>query len=117
MKGWVFDPHSGGVRISPLRREVVKNRILRYAEKHYAGKYARIDVRFRGALCYVDAYETEEGREVSTHLCRMRHFDEDRWSVAFYTYSNERYEPCIFPNGEWFGTVEEAFDIGAVYLQ
>jgi len=37
--------------------------------------------------------------------------------MAFYTYSNERYEPCAFENGSFYGTVEEAFEIGAVYLQ
>ncbi|PYO57360.1 MAG: hypothetical protein DMD83_09565 [Candidatus Rokuibacteriota bacterium] len=37
--------------------------------------------------------------------------------MAFYTYSNERYEPCTFPNGTFHGTPEEAFDVGAVYLQ
>lgn len=46
----------------------------------------------------------------------LRHFDLYRWSVAFYTYSNEKDSPCIFQTGDWLGTVEEAFDIGAVYL-
>jgi hypothetical protein len=116
---------------------VVRERILKHAERNYAGKYTRIDVRFRGALCYIDAYrephvgkddppaclgETREEfverlRKTPKHLCRMRHFDIDRWSLAFYTYSYERYEPCVFPNGEWFGTPEEAFDVGAAYLE
>ena len=34
--------------------------ILDYANKHHPGKFTRIDVRFRGALCYIDAY-TEPG--------------------------------------------------------
>jgi len=51
------------------------------------------------------------------HLCRLRYFDQDRWSIAFYTYSNEKYEPCTFGNGNWFGTPEEAFDIGAIHLE
>ncbi len=58
----------------------------------------------------------ERLRNTPTHLCRLRHFDINRWSVAFYTYSDEKYSPCVFPNGDWFGTIEEAFDIGAVYL-
>jgi hypothetical protein len=37
--------------------------------------------------------------------------------MAFYTYSNERYEPCAFPNGTFHGTPEEAFEVGAVYLR
>ena len=36
-----------------------------------------------------------ELHEIPTHLCRLRYFgDEDRWSMAFYTYSHEKYEPC-----------------------
>lgn len=136
-KGWMLDPHSGGVKISAQLKKLVTRRILAHAEKHYAGKYSRLDVRFRGALCYVDAYkepeeftgshptadfgetkeEFMERLRNTTHLVRMRHFDTERWSAAFYTYSNERYEPCILPSGKWFGTPEEIFDIGAMYLQ
>ena len=133
----MFTPHAGGKKIPPAMQDVVRKRILDHAEENYAGKYSRIDVKFRGALCYIDAYqepqvgkkhptaafgETREEfinrlRNTPTHLCRLRHFSIDQWSVAFYTYSNERYEPCLFPNGEWFGNPEQAFDIGAVYLQ
>ena len=52
-----------------------------------------------------------------THLCRLRYFgNEDAWSLSFFTYSNERYEPCVFHNGSFHGTPEEAFDVGAAYL-
>ena len=34
----------------------------------------------------------------------------------FYAYSSEKYEPCVFASGDRFGTPEEAFEIGAVYL-
>jgi len=37
--------------------------------------------------------------------------------MAFYTYSNEKYEPCFFNNGTFQGTPEESFDTAAVYLQ
>jgi hypothetical protein len=37
--------------------------------------------------------------------------------MAFYTYSNERYEPCTFPNGTFYGTPEEGFEVGAAYLR
>ncbi len=36
-------------------RHLSRPRILAHA-KHYAGRYARLDVRFKGALCHVDAY-------------------------------------------------------------
>jgi hypothetical protein len=136
-KVWTFTPHSGGKKISPETQDAVRKRITEHAKKNYDGKFTRLDIKFRGALCYIDAYqepyvpggdppewmnETREEyimrlRNTPTHLCRLRHFDINRWSVAFYTYSNEKYSPCVFPNGEWFGTPEEAFDIGAVYLE
>ena len=137
-KTWVYDPHSGGVKIPQAVRDRTQNRILEYAKKHYSGKYTHIDVRFRGQLCYIDAYKEpyvqpdfdasvfgesreeyiERLRNFPTHLCRLRYFgDEDRWSMAFYTYSHEKYEPCVFNNGSFHGTPEEAFETSAVYLE
>jgi len=134
----VYDPHSGGVKIPMAVRERTRKRILGHASKHYADKYACLDVHFRGQLCYIDAYtvpstlpsfdptvfgESREAylqrpRDTPIHLCRLRYFgDEQRWSMALYTYSNEKYEPCFFNNGTFQGTPEEAFDTAAVYLQ
>ena len=131
------DPHTGSRPIPEAVQNAVRLRILNHAREHYTGKYRKIEVRFNGALCYVDAYQepspgsdgvaaltgetpaefAERMRNTPVHLVRLRHFDENRWSLAFYTYSNERYEPCFYPNGESFGTVEQAFDVGAaVYL-
>jgi hypothetical protein len=136
MAVWVFDPHSGGVKIPERVKQKTKQRILAYAEQHYAGKYIRIDVRFKGHFCYIDAYtepfvpenfnselfrETREEhierlRNYPTHLCRLRYKgNEESWSMAFYTYSNEKYEPSFF-NNTFFGTPEEAFATSAVYL-
>ena len=136
MRVWTFNPHVGGVRIPPLVQQQVRARLERHAAKHYAGRYSRLEIRFRGALCFVDAYreprrpelsllritgETEAQysnrlRKTPVRLGRLRYFGADRWSYSFYTYSNERYEPATFPNGDWFGKPEEAFDIGASYL-
>jgi hypothetical protein len=114
---WYFHPHTGGKKIPPLVQERIRRRILTYAEAKYRGRYTRLDIRFRGALCYIDAY-IDPGDPYPTHLCRIRYFgDDNRWSLAFYTYSHEKYEPCVFMNGDWMGTPEEAFDVGAVYLQ
>jgi hypothetical protein len=138
MRRWVFSPDSGGVNVPPAVRARVEARIRRYAEEHYAGKYTRLDVRFRGPFCYIDAYtEPEEPskdllkatgetraqflerlRNTPLHLCRLRYFgNEERWSLAFYTYSNERYELCVFHSGDFFGTPEEGFEVGATYLR
>jgi hypothetical protein len=136
-KIWVCDPQSGGVNIPQKIQPKIRERILAHAEKFYAGKYNRIEVWFRGKFCYVDAYtepyveknfnaklygESREEhiewlRNVPTHLCRLRFFgDENRWSMAFFTYSHETYEPCVFNNSTWHGTPEEAFDTSSVYL-
>ena len=137
MQTWIFNPHAGGLKIGSSKQWEVQQRIERHAASKYAGRYNRLDIRFRGALCYIDAFtepeppspsflkatgETKEQfvdrlRSVPTHLGRLRYFGGDRWSYAFYTYSNERYEPTVFPTGDWFGTPEEAFDIGATYLR
>ncbi len=133
---WVFDPHSGGNKIPTRKQGQIHQRILQHAEQHYAGRYLRIDARFRGQFCYIDAYiepqlpdefdeqlfgvsrqeHIERMRNTPTHLCRLRYFSDDRWSMALYTYSNEKYEPCMFDDGDWFGTPEQAFDASSVYL-
>ena len=138
-KQWVFDPDSGGKKIPDAVKRRTEERIRRYAEKEFAGKYTRLDVRFRGQFCYIDAYtephdpgpgwppegwpETREEalerlRNTPTHLCRLRYFgNEEGWGFAFYTYSNEKYELSVFPSGGFFGTPEEAFHTAAsVYL-
>ncbi len=56
MPRWVYNPHTGGKSIPPVIRTRTERRILDYAAKHYSGKFTRIDVRFHGALCYIDAY-------------------------------------------------------------
>jgi hypothetical protein len=134
---WGYDPQSGGITIPDAVKPRICQRILDHAEKHYSVRYNRIDVRFSGKFCYIDAYtepyvpedydpalyresreeHIERLRNTPTHLCRLRYFgDDDRWSMAFYTYSHEKYEPCFFNTGSWEGTPEEAFDTSAVYL-
>ena len=115
MRGLYFDPQSGGTPIPNNVREETRARILRYAELEGLHKGHKIDVRFKSQFCYIDA--VEEVDSVVTHLCRMRYSGGTKsWSLAFYTYSNEKYEPCMFASGEWFGTPEEALKIGSVYL-
>jgi hypothetical protein len=137
--GWVFAPDSGGRPIPAAVKQRVEGRLRRYAEQHFAGRYTRLDIRFRGQFCYVDAStepeplgpgwpppdwpETREQmlerlRDTPTHLCRLRYFgDEERWGFAFYTYSDERYKLSVFPSGEFLGPPEDAFQVSAgVYL-
>ena len=136
-RGWVYSPLTGGLTIPAAVRERTEQRIRRFAAAHHAGKFSRLNIRFRGALCYVDAYVEPEKpsaallralggtreeylkrlRTTPTHLCRLRYFGrDDAWSMAFFTYSHERYQPCSFGNGRAMGTPEQAFAISAVYL-
>ena len=137
MPRWLNDPHSGGVNIPPSVQERTKQRILAHAQANYAGQYIRLAIRFKNQFCYIDAFTEPsplppnfpppdfhesselfiEGlRNTPTHLCRLRYLgDQEAWSLAFYTYSNEKYQPCLFHNGTFFGLPEEGFDIGAVY--
>jgi len=114
---WVFNPHAGGVKISSLRKAEIENRIKRYANEKLKTKCDGVEVRFRGALCYVTALQNEpDGNKYRFPLCRLRHFDLEKWSIALFTWSNERYEPCILPSGEWFGSVEECLELGTTFL-
>lgn len=134
---WVFAPDSGGVKIPDAVKQRTQARIQRYAEQNHAGKFTRLDIRFRGQFCYIDAFtephisdnwpppnwpesrETyiERLRNTPTHLCRLRYFGrEDDWGFAFYTYSHETYEMAVFDDGSFFGTPEDAFRLSAVYL-
>jgi len=92
MNVWVYDPHSGGVKIPPAVKQRTEQWIRSYADAKYAGKFTRLGIRFHGAFCYIDAYtepmepsasllqaldETREQyfercRNVPLHLCRIR---------------------------------------------
>ena len=133
---WVRDPHSGGAKIPEALKAETTRRLLAHAAKHYAGMYSRLDIRFRASFCYIDAYKEphpqakpwsgsgetlaafrERMRSTPTHLCRLRYCGQNQWSVAFFTYSHEKYEPCMTKNGSFYGTPEDGLDVGAIYLQ
>ena len=138
-KQWFFDPGSGGKKIPEAVKARTEARLRRYAEERLAGRFSRLDIRFRNQFCYIDAYQEpelpgpgwpppdwpesreeylERMRNTPVHLCRLRYFgDEEGWGFAFYTYSNDRYETSVFSNGEFFGSPEEALSLSAqVYL-
>ncbi|MCZ7553489.1 MAG: hypothetical protein M5U05_13040 [Anaerolineales bacterium] len=56
-------------------------------------------------------------RNTPVHLCHLRYFGNDRRGFAFYTYSNEKYERSMYPNGQFIGTPEEAFLASALVYQ
>jgi len=132
---WQQDPDSGGVKINDNVKNELKQRILKFAEENIAGRYTKLDIRFRDKFCYVEAYtepedivikewppdfpETREEhiermRNTPTHLCRLRYFgDKDEWGLAFYSYAHNKYETSVFPNGKFFGTPELAIETSA----
>lgn len=131
---WVRNPDAGGVKINDAVQYRTKKRILTHAEQFFRDKYNRLEIRFRGQFCYVDAIieptvpqdwpppdwrESREAyiarlRNTPTHLFRLRYFgDENGWAFAFYAYSSEGYELSVLPTGDFFGTPEEAFDAAA----
>jgi len=134
---WVYDPNSGGQKIPPAVQKDVEKRIRTVAESEYTGRYTRLEIRFKSQFCYIDAYtepapmtywpppdypETSEEfyerlRNTPIHLCRLRYFGDDKWGFAFYTYSHEKYEFSVFPNGEFTGKPEDAFRAEAMYLE
>ena len=135
MKRWVFSPHSGGGTVPSAVQGRVRKRVLDHAARRGESVFAAVDVSFRGKFCYIDMFqepaiptkavltalrETKEHylerlRSTPIHLCRLRHFAEDKWSLALYLYSHERYEPSVYLTGEYFGTPEEAIDLCATF--
>lgn len=133
----MFDPDSGGKKIPETVKRDIEQCIHAVANEQFRGRYTRLEIRFRGQFCYIDAYneprisenwlspnwsETREEyldrmRNIPVHLCRLRYFGNDKWGFAFYTYSNEIYELSVYPNGQFIGSPEEAFLTSAkVYL-
>jgi len=113
-KVWCFAPQSGGVKISPRIIPVIVAQIEAHERKQPWYPHFKLKPRFKGQFCYLDA--CKENGELFP-IGRLRHFDISRWSLAFYAYSSETYQPCIFPNGEWMGKVEDAINTCAVYLE
>lgn len=108
--------NSGGRAVSPSLQFEIRDRILRHAEKIVPEKAAQIRVRFRGAFCYIDA--EEPGSTEPMHLIRLSHTGrKDQWSLAFYTYSHEKYETSVFGTGSLYGSPEDGLEIGAIYLR
>jgi hypothetical protein len=96
-----------------------ERRILTHAAKVLPEKAHQIRVRFKlgpSEYCYIDA---DEGKGLPlSPLCRLGwRGNLESWDLAFYTYSNERYQPCMYGTGEPLGTPEEALEVGIVYLR
>jgi hypothetical protein len=137
-KTQMFGPNRGGKKVPDLVKFSTEQRIRRHAEEHFAGRYTRLEIRFRGQFCYIDAYTEpdalDEGwppadwpesreeylerlRNTPIHLCRLRYFGGDQWGFAFFSYANNQYKLSVFPSGDFLGTPEVAFHVSAeMYL-
>ena len=106
---WVYDPHSGGTKIPPKIHEKICKQVESFACTHSWYPKIQLRPRFKNQFCYIETIEKDDERFFP--LCRLRHFNFHGWSMALFTYSNERYEPCPFPRGKWEGTIEEALAV------
>lgn len=106
---------SGGVKIPDQVKCDVEKRIMSVAEKHYKGRYTRLNIRFRGQFCYIDAYQeplpnddwppenwhetreeyVERIKNTPVHLYRLRYFGKDKWDFA--TYLSNQYGSKVNP--------------------
>ena len=112
MKVWCFDPQAGGTKISPDKYSAIVAQADAYEKKQAWYPMFKLKIRFRSQFCYLDAFE--EGKEPFP-IGRLR-FTNQGWSLSFYAYSSESYKPCVFSDGRWLGTLEDAIDICSVYL-
>ncbi len=139
-KRWQFDPNSGGVKIPEnVKKDIIK-RINKIAEENFKGKYLEIQIKFKNQFCYINFFQdftesdilanfsevdwgmskaefVQKQKTTPIHLCRLRYFGTDDWGFSFYTYSHQKYELSIFPNGAFFGKPEEAFLASSMYFQ
>lgn len=109
MAPWVYDPQSGGVKIPPRIFDEICKKAEIFASSRAWYPKTQLKLRFKSQFCYVDTFEEGDLRLIP--LCRLRHFNQERWSFAVFTYGNERYEPCWFPDGKSEGTLEAALEV------
>lgn len=114
MKAWVYDPHSGGNKIPSNNHWQIQLQADKFAKTRPWCVTHELKLRFRNQFCYLDGLK--KGEKTPFPLGRLRYFRDNTWSLAFYTYSNERYEPCFFPSGKLEGTLEEALSVCEMYL-
>ena len=103
---WVYDPHSGGIKIPARRHYDVFLQVENYACTRPWYPTVKLKARIKNQFCYVDMLQ--EGDDRPFPLCRLRFFRENIWSFALFTYSNESYKPCAFSDGKLEGSLEDA---------
>jgi len=108
MKRWVYDPQSGGKKISLEHQEEICEQAEAFSKMRPWYSRTRLNLRFKNQFCYIDTLDLTDKKTLP--LCRLRNLSRG-WSLALFTYSNERYQPCIFPDGNWEGSLEAAIEL------
>ncbi len=111
---WVYSPQSGGIKLTPSKQSMFLQKAEAFEQTRPWFPVFQLKLRFKNQFCYLDALKSGELKAFP--LCRLRYFRDNIWSMAFYTYSNQRYEPCYFRNGTWEGSLEEAVEMCEMYL-
>lgn len=111
---WVYSPHTGGSKIPPTQYSEISRMVENYASKQPWHEHITLQVKFKTHFCYIGTMRRDD--DYIFPLCRLRYFSKDKWSMALYTYSNERYEPCFLPNGEDICTVKEALETCETFI-
>lgn len=103
---WYYNPHTGGNKIPPLEHDRIRKEAIDFAQTRQWSNHTSLVLRFRGQFCYIDTLKSDEEHQMP--LCRLRYVSGKLWSLALYTYSNERYEACILNDGKHTGTLAQA---------
>lgn len=111
---WVYAPHLGGKKIPKDEHEKIRIQAECFAITRPWRSTHTLQLRFKNQFCYIEALDKK--KKIVFPLCRLRYFDKNKWSLGFFTYSNEKYEHCVFSNGKETGTLEEAIEICEGYL-
>jgi hypothetical protein len=111
---WVYNPHTGGVKIPISRYDSILACVDAFERSRPWYPKTQLSVRFKSQFCYLDMIE--EGEKDASPLARLRYFRDEHWSMAFYTWSHERYEPCAFSKGGFEGTLEDAIIACELFL-
>ena len=113
-KVWCFDPQSGGDKIPITEYNAISDQVTAYMQSQKWYPKYQLTVRYKGQFCYVDAVENSQEKFA---VCRLRYFGKNSWSIGFFAYSSDSYKPCLFRNGKWLGTLEDAITTCSVYFQ
>jgi len=111
---WVYDPQSGGNKIPVNQYDALCKQAQAFERTRKWFPKCQLSLRFKGQFCYVDVLE--QGEKAPSPLARLRYFRDNDWTMAFYTWSQERYEPCFLYNGKWEGTLEQAIETCEPFL-